>query len=55
MRNPWLDAPKLADKIVQRHRDLLVEAVRKELEFVALLEILDEEQAKIESDNTTIE
>jgi hypothetical protein len=54
MRNTWLDSKLLADKIATRYKELLVEAVRRELQFVSLLEDIDKEQEKNETDDTTI-
>jgi hypothetical protein len=48
-------ADGLAKEIVQRHRELIIEAVKKELEFITLLDFLDKDNEKKASEDTTIE
>lgn len=65
MRNTWLDSKLLAEKIATRYKELMVEAVRRELQFISILEgidkdlntleYLDKEQQKTDSEDTTIE
>jgi len=39
-------ADRLATELVQHHKDLIIEAVKKELEFITLLDFLDKDNER---------